>query len=151
MSQAADPTSDFAERPWMDGAEQPEGKAPAKVDADRAWIVGCHVAPLLLWILYPYGSAVVIPLLIWQLKAKKDGNQRLASHAVESLNFQISLTLACIALSITIIGLALVPVVMIGGLVFSIIAGVKTYGGMDYRYPWIYRFIKDEKVIEVDL
>lgn len=139
MTNTADPaSSEFAERPWMDGAEAP-GSA---VDSERGWLVAAHASPLLLWILYPYGSALIIPLLIWQLKAKKEDNQPLIQHSVEALNFQINLTLACIALSITIIGLFVVPVVMIAGLVFSIIASYKAYKGVDYQYPWICRLIK---------
>lgn len=138
MTNTADPASDFADRPWMDGADASE----TTVAADRNWLVAAHASPLLLWVLYPYGSALIIPLLIWQLKAKKEGNRPLIAHSVEALNFQINLTLACIALSVTIIGLFIVPIVMIAGLVFSLIASFKTYKGADYRYPWIYRFIK---------
>jgi uncharacterized Tic20 family protein len=139
MTKTADAPSDFASRTWMKGARRPG----TKIDAAQAWRIGCHLAPLLFWVLTPYGSAVVIPLLIWQMKARKEGDTLLAFHAVEALNFQISLTLLCIGLSITIIGLLVVPVVMLAGLVFSIMASYKTYRGEEYRYPWTYRFIKE--------
>jgi|GEM_PF-2535100 len=139
MSNTADPPSDFVDRPWMEGAAPPLDE---EARTQRAWLVAAHAAPLLLWVLYPYGSALIIPLLIWKLKAEKDGNEALVRQSVEALNFQINLTLACIALSITIVGLFVVPIVMVAGLVFSVIASVKTYRGKDYRYPWIVRLVR---------
>jgi uncharacterized Tic20 family protein len=85
---------------------------------------------------------VVAPLLIWQLKARKEQNPRLLTHSLEALNFQINLTLVTIALSIRIIGL----VVVLAGLVFSGIASWKVFKGKDYRYPWIYRFVEADEV-----
>jgi uncharacterized Tic20 family protein len=140
MSNTAEPSSDFVDRPWMEG--EPEPQARAASDPLRTWLVACHLAPVVLWFFFPYGCALVVPLLIWQLKAKQEDDPRLVAHSVEALNFQINLTLLTIALSITIIGLAVVPIVMIAGLVFPAIASVKTYKGKQYRYPWIHRFIE---------
>lgn len=141
MPNTADPSSDFVDRPWMEG----EPDVQASDDPLRPWLIACHVAPLALWIFFPYGCAVILPLLIWQLKAKEEGDPRLTAHAIEALNFQINLTLAIIALSITIIGLVVVPVLMVAGLVFSGIATVKVWKGRDYRYPWIYRFVTPDE------
>ena len=140
MSNTADPSSEFVDRPWMEG--DPEPKPQAVTDPLRPWLVAAHLGPLALWIFFPYGCAVIVPLLIWQLKAKKEEDQRLLVNSIEALNFQINLTLATVALSITIIGLAVVAVVMVAGLVFAGIAGWKVFKGQDYRYPWIYRFVE---------
>ncbi|MFT7670353.1 MAG: putative Tic20 family protein [Planctomycetota bacterium] len=135
----ADPSSEFVNRPWMDGDfETPK----TTVSVNRNWLIASHLLPLALWIVYPFGSAVVVPLLIWQLKAKAEDNQEIAKHAVESLNLQINLTLLCIVLSITIIGLVAVPFVMIAGIVLPIIASYKAYHGTEYQYPWIKRLVK---------
>lgn len=139
MTQSADSSSDFTSRPWMDGARSPR----SKIDKVLAWRMACHLGSLLFWVVTPYGSAVVIPLLIWQMKARKEGDNVLSHHALEALNFQISLTLLCVALSITIIGLLVVPAVLVGGVVFSVIAAYKTYRGEEYCYPWTYRFIQE--------
>ena len=138
MTNTADPSSDFVDRPWMDD----DAGGQAHTDPMKPWLMACHVAPLALWIFFPYGCAVILPLLIWQLKAKKERDLRLTTHSIEALNFQINLTLAIIALSITIIGLIVVPIVMVAGLVYSGIATYKVWKGVDYRYPWIYRFVK---------
>jgi len=138
MSNSADASSEFAQRPWMQGEPAPR----AACDPLRHWRAACHLAPLALWIFFPYGCAVILPLLIWQLKAKQTGDPQLVRDSIEALNFQINLTLLTIGLSITIVGLVLVPVVMIGGLVFSAIAGIKTYKGKQYQYPWIRRFVQ---------
>ena len=149
MSSSAEPNSDFADRPWMAGAEMPPRRPTARPAlSDRGWLVACHLGPLVLWLLYPYGAAALVPLLIWQIKAKQDKNERLASHAIESLNFQLNLTLLSAALTITIIGVLFLPVLMVVGLVLTIKASYRTSKGEDFRYPWIYRLIKEEPLVE---
>jgi len=145
MTSRADPSSDFADRPWMAGAQGPRPARPARVQVpDRGWLIACHLAPIALWIFYPYGAAILFPLLVWQLKAKPAGNERLTAHAIESLNYQINVTLLSLALMISVIGIVLLPILMVAAPLLAIIAGIKTAKGEDYRYPWIYRLIKDE-------
>ncbi len=82
----------------------------------------------------------IAPLVIYLIK--KDESAYIADQAKESLNFQITLTLACIILAITIIGLLLIWPVLIVGWIFVIIATVRTSEGKKYRYPFNIRFIK---------
>lgn len=82
----------------------------------------------------------IAPLVIYLIK--KDESAFIAEHAKESLNFQITLTLLCIILAITIIGLLLVWPLLIVALVFIIIATVRASEGKRYRYPINIRFIK---------
>jgi uncharacterized Tic20 family protein len=72
-------------------------------------------------------------------------------HAVESLNFQLTLLIAVVAgfvLSIATFGLGLlvfIPLLILGGiaeLVLTVIAGVKANNGEDYRYPINIRMVK---------
>lgn len=158
----AEPSSEFVDRPWMEGAYAPDPeptiekvKAQAKAtaetcwkacDTERNWMVACHLAPAVLWVGAPYLMAMLVPLLIWQMKARPERNQALSSCAVEALNFQISLFLVSVLLSITIVGLILVPPLMLAGFVLSIVASVKTYQGETYRYPHTHRFIRDDLV-----
>ncbi len=145
MDHTADSASDFADRPWMDPDTDPLGDSDSELkqkvtwDQARAWQSCCHASPLLTWLLPGTGLNILLPILIWKIKAKKDADEPLAEQAVESLNFQLNVTALMIALSITIIGLVLVPVVWIAATVLMVIASVKTYQGKPYRYPWIYR------------
>jgi uncharacterized protein len=146
MDSSADPAAEFADRPWMDPETDPlessateEKKAPkATWNQARAWESATHALPLLGWLI-PGGVNLLVPILIWQLKAKKEGNEALAEQAIESLNFQINLAAISVVLSITLVGLVLIPVLWIAAAVFMIIASVKAYQGKSYRYPWIYR------------
>ena len=80
------------------------------------------------------------------------GNQSpfVRRHAVESLNFQISLLIysaAAILFSIVTFGLGLIVVLPVGlaaivaALVFLIQASIKAANGEDYRYPLTLRFV----------
>jgi uncharacterized Tic20 family protein len=67
------------------------------------------------------------------------------AHAVESLNFQITVFIVAVVCAITIcigIGAILLPVVGIAALVFSIIAGLKANEGQLYKYPVNIRLVK---------
>lgn len=162
MKTASEPSSEFVDRPWMEGATAPapeptipKVKAQAKqaaeaawraCDTDRNWRVACHLAPAVLWLGAPYLMAMLVPLLIWQMKARPERDQALASCAVEALNFQISLFLVSVLLSITVIGLIFVPPLMLVGFILSIVASIKTYKGEEYRYSHSHRFIRDDLV-----
>ena len=80
------------------------------------------------------------PLIIYLIK--KDESKFVAEHAKESLNFQITVTLACIVLFITIIGIFLLWIVGIIALILVIVATIKANDGKLYRYPFTLRLIK---------
>jgi hypothetical protein len=83
---------------------------------------------------------LIPPLVICLIK--KDESPYVAAHAKESLNFQITISLVCIALIITIIGLLLLWVVGIGALILVIVATIKASENKMYRYPLTWRLIK---------
>jgi hypothetical protein len=95
---------------------------------------------------------VIGPLLVLLTKAKESSFVR--AHAVEALNFQITLFLFNIAVSIvsSVLGaitgglgllLGCLPIpVGIAALVFLIIASMKANQGLLYSYPVNIRFIK---------
>lgn len=85
-------------------------------------------------------APVLAPLIIYLIK--KDESAFVRSHAVESLNFQISLMLACIILAITIVGILLIWAVALAGLIFVIIATIRASEGKLYQYPVSLRLIK---------
>ncbi|MEV0595382.1 DUF1707 and DUF4870 domain-containing protein [Nonomuraea cavernae] len=64
-------------------------------------------------------------------------------HAVEALNFQLTLLGATILLSLTIIGLVVVPVIWMGGFVLSVIGGVSALSEKRwFDYPLTIRLVK---------
>ncbi|MBN8860684.1 MAG: DUF4870 domain-containing protein [Sphingobacteriales bacterium] len=82
----------------------------------------------------------IAPLVIYLIK--KDESSFIAAHAKESLNFQITITIACIVLAITIIGILLIWVVLLAALILVIIATIRASEGKLYRYPLTIRLIK---------
>lgn len=80
------------------------------------------------------------PLIIYLVK--KDDSSYVAEQAKESLNFQITVFLLCVALAITIVGLVLIWAVGIADMVFVVIASISASERKIYRYPLSIRFIK---------
>ena len=91
--------------------------------------------------LIPLGS-IIGPLVIWL--TQKDKSSFVDYHGKESLNFQITIAIAvvaCLVLSLLLIGIPLLFAVGIYGLVMTIVAGVKANEGVRYRYPYTLRLI----------
>jgi uncharacterized Tic20 family protein len=86
------------------------------------------------------GLGFIPPLIIYLLK--KDESAYVKAHALESLNFQITLLLICIILFITIIGWLLLWAVGIINLILVIVATIKASENKMYRYPINFRLIK---------
>ncbi|MEY4323702.1 MAG: hypothetical protein RL410_1483 [Actinomycetota bacterium] len=85
-----------------------------------------------------------IPALVIMLTTGST-SARVRAQAVEALNFQITLLIAGLLsglLTIVLIGLLLLPVVVVLGFVFPILAAVKVGQGLDYFYPLSLRLVK---------
>ncbi len=80
------------------------------------------------------------PLIIYLIK--KDESKFVADQAKESLNFQITVFLVCVALVITVIGIFVLWIVGIAAAILVILASIKASEGKLYRYPLTIRFIK---------
>jgi uncharacterized Tic20 family protein len=83
------------------------------------------------------------PLIIWLIK--KDQSPFVDDQGKESLNFQIMLMIGYVIGSVTsclFIGFLILPAVWIFGIIFSIIAALKSKDGIAYRYPVNLRLIK---------
>ncbi len=109
---------------------------------EQNWAMICHLAALSGFIV-PFGN-VLGPLIVWLMK--KDTMPLVDQHGKESLNFQITVTIAMvisIVLMFVLIGILLVFIVGIGALVLTILAAVKVSNGqLDYKYPFALRLIK---------
>ena len=89
----------------------------------------------------PFGN-VLGPLAVWL--AKRDASDFVADHALESLNFQITMTIAslvAVVLCFVLIGFVLLPVLGIAWLVLTISAGLKANDGKRYAYPFTLRLV----------
>lgn len=108
---------------------------------ERQWAMFAHLSALV-GFLIPFGS-ILGPLIIWQIK--KAEMPFVDDQGKESLNFQITVViavLACLLLSVILIGFLLLPIVGIAALVLTIMAGIKANNGETYRYPFTLRLIK---------
>jgi uncharacterized Tic20 family protein len=134
-STAPDPTASAAPL----AAETPE----LGVSGDaKTWGMFCHLAALSGYIGVPCAH-IVGPLIIWQIK--KNEHPFCDEQGKESLNFQITMTLAmilCVPLFLVIIGFFLIGIIALMDLILTIMAAVKAYNGVHYRYPFTIRFIK---------
>jgi hypothetical protein len=113
----------------------------------RTWNMLCHLSALAICI--PFGN-IIGPLLVWQIK--KNEIPSVNVHGKAALNFQITVSIVVIIgwiaatiLAFVGIGFLLYPVVMLIvllGLVFAIIAGIKANNGEEYKYPYSFELIK---------
>ena len=113
--------------------EAPDEFDPTQDEKNVALL--CHVLTLLV--------GFVAPLVIYLLK--KDESDFVKYHAIESLNFQISLfiyIMASVVLMLVIISVFLAIVIGVAALILVIIATVKASEGKTYRYPLTIRLIK---------
>ncbi len=105
---------------------------PRADENDNLWILFSHLSLLL-------GIGIVVPLIVYLVK--KDESPEVAYHAREALNFHISITIYSLICAVTCVGIALIPVIGIAAMVFSIIAAVRASDPVPYRYPLTIRLI----------
>ena len=116
--------------------------APQVSKDEQNWAMGCHLAALSGFVI-PFGN-IVGPLVVWLIK--RGEMPMVDQHGKESLNFQITATIAAL------ICIPLIPLFCIGGLlglavqivriIFSIIGTIESNKGNAYRYPLTFRMIK---------
>lgn len=115
--------------------------------SDQTWVVLAHASPLIsLWVGLPF----IGPLIVYALR--KDDSPEIRAHAGAALNFQLSwslwglvLGIAAVVLAFILVGFLLLPVLLIGGvvwLVLTIVATVRaSQGGAPFSYPLTIRFV----------
>jgi uncharacterized Tic20 family protein len=113
-----------------------------ETDSDaKTWGMICHLASFAGYLI-PFGN-IIGPFIVWQLK--KDTSEFVNYNGKESVNFQITVTIALIAaipLILLVIGIFMliaIPIIEVG---LAIIAAVKASNGDRYRYPLTLRLIK---------
>jgi len=80
------------------------------------------------------------PLLIWLIE--RDKHRFVDEHGRAAMNYQISFLIYLTALSITVIGLFLVPVLLVVHIALSIVGTVKASRGEPWLYPIAIGFLK---------
>lgn len=105
----------------------------ADTGGDRLGAAAAHLLPLA-------GLFAIGPLIM--LLAAGKTSPYIRKHAVEALNFQLTLLGATVLLAITVVGLVLMPVLWIGGVVLSVVGGMAALGEGDFRYPLTLRLVK---------
>jgi len=76
---------------------------------------------------------------------KKDESNYVAEHAVEALNFQISITIFYFISGILVfllIGFLLIWILCIANIILCIIATIKASDNILYKYPFNMRLVK---------
>lgn len=107
----------------------------------RQWAMFAHLSALA-GLVVPFGN-ILGPLIIWLIK--KDTMPLVNDQGKEALNFNITVAIAavvCWALFFVLIGFLLLPALVIGWLVFVILATVRANEGNYYRYPFTLRLVK---------
>ncbi|HYH35778.1 MAG TPA: DUF4870 domain-containing protein [Nocardioides sp.] len=121
----------------------------AATQDDRTWALLSHIGSLVsAWFAFGF----IAPLVVMLVKADRPFVRR---HAVESLNFQLSLLLYSVVgvvvgflvvmVTLGVGALVVIPLVAVFALlalVFVVLATVKAGNGEDYRYPLTLRFIR---------
>ena len=112
---------------------------------EKNWAVAAHLASVAGWIGIPFGH-ILAPLVVWLVK--KDESEFVRSQAIESLNFQISMTIYALVaglLAVTIIGLIIaipaIIAIVIGDVIFTILGAMQVAEGRPYRYPLTIRLL----------
>lgn len=130
-------------------SHEPSPPAPGGVSSDdRTWALAAHIGSL---VAAYVALGFLAPLII--MLARKD-TPFVRRHAVESLNFQISLliyfvvgTVIMLVVALVTFGiglLVLLPVALVLGvvaLVLIIMATIKASNGEEFRYPLTIRFV----------
>ena len=97
------------------------------------WALLLHLSLLLNWVLPIPFVGVITPLIVWQVGQKQ--HPSLDEHGRNALNWIISSTLYGTVLSITVVGILLLPILAGLGFIFPIIAAIRANQGKAWTYP----------------
>ena len=124
------------DRPYPPGgAPGPGGTTPE----ERTWALAAHIGSLVAaWFAFGF----LAPLVVLLVQGQQSTFVR--RHAVESLNFQISLLIylaVSVVLVFVVVGVFMLVALGIFALVVIILATVAASNGQDYRYPLTLRLV----------
>lgn len=129
-------------------AAAPQATVQNEAQTEKQWALFAHLSALT-GIFTAGVGALVGPLVIWLVK--KDESAFIAAHALEALNFNITVAIVgavLFLLTLVTFGIGMVltvplgVVVAIAWAVLVVIATIKASNGEDYRYPFALRLVK---------
>lgn len=130
-----------AAMPAMPGMP-PMAKSEAELTREtNNWAMALHLSALAGYVVPLAGWAA--PILIWLLK--RDELPRLEEHGCHAVNWIISALIYTVIsglLCLVLIGFPLLLVLLVLGIAFPIMAGVKASNGEVWRYPLTIDFLK---------
>ncbi|HEV7283038.1 MAG TPA: DUF4870 domain-containing protein [Pirellulaceae bacterium] len=100
-------------------------------DDDRLWAMLSHLAGFIF--------AIFGPLIIWMVK--KDQSEFVVDQAKEALNFQLTVLIVQVILAATCVGILVMPIIMVGQIIYAVLGGMEANKGIRYRYPYTFRMI----------
>jgi uncharacterized Tic20 family protein len=117
--------------------QQPQAyqQQPLSPQDERTWSLLAHIGTIVL--------GFIAPLIVLLVQGEKSPMVR--AHSVESLNFQITVTIGYIVSSIlmvVLIGFVTFFVIWAAALVFAILATIAASKGLPYKYPFALRLVK---------
>lgn len=137
-----------------------QGSAPSS--EERAWAMLCHVSAFVGFV-FPLAN-VLGPLLVWMFK--RDQMPLVREHGRESVNFQISYSVYALVIALACLGAVLLGMFIVGSptpgapppgwifapfclavplvlaqLVLVVIASMRAYQGLPWRYPLTFRLV----------
>ncbi len=119
--------------------EQPRAGGFGPTQDEKTWALIAHVGTFVAaW----FAMGFLCPLLVMLTKGNESAFVR--RHAVESLNFQISLLIYLVVsgvLVLILVGILMLIAVGIFALVVIILATIKAANGEEYRYPLCIRLV----------
>jgi uncharacterized Tic20 family protein len=107
---------------------------------ERNWAVAAHLSGFLKYML-PV-AYLAAPLAIWLFQ--RDVSTYVDDHALEALNFQISMTIyTAIGLILTwlLVGYVVLAGLIVLDTVAAVVAALRASRGEDYRYPFSLRLV----------
>ncbi len=108
---------------------------------EKNWALFSHLG-VFAGIFIPFGN-ILTSLIIWQINKEK--SEFITDHAIEALNFKISMMIIyfiCGLLCIVLIGIPMIIAAFVVDVIFSIKGAIKASEGEYYDYPFNFRFIK---------
>ena len=114
---------------------QPQPPQPLSPQDERTWSLLAHIGTIVL--------GFIAPLIVLLVQGERSPMVR--AHSVESLNFQITVTIGYVVSSIlmvVLVGFVTFFVIWAAALVFAILATIAASKGLPYKYPFALRLVK---------
>lgn len=127
-------------------AATPPGQSPPASTANkeqetRQWAMFIHLSQLASFAVPLAG--LVLPIVLWQIKkAELPGVEAHGKIVVNWVITELIYMVICIPLMFVLIGFALLAVLVVVGIIFPIIGGLKANNGEVWEYPCSIKFIK---------